>query len=94
MTKLTALVESPEVATYIVLILEELKRAEEKHPRFPKDPIHQAAVMAEESGEAVRAALQYVYEGGSLESVSTELIQTAAMCLRMLKNLPCHEKTL
>ena len=69
-------------------ILCELSLAEDGHPSWPKDIIHQVAIMAEESGEAVRAALNYVYEKGSLEDYKMELIHTAAMCVRCLKNLP------
>ena len=69
-------------------ILCELALAEDGHPSWPKDIIHQVAIMAEESGEAVRAALNYVYEKGSLEDYKMELIQTAAMSIRCLKNLP------
>jgi len=44
--------------------------------------------MQEEAGEVTRAVLHLAYEGGSIEDVRKELIQTAAMCMRMLENLP------
>lgn len=69
------------------LILKELAKAEEKHPNWPADVLHQIAIVNEESGEATRAALQLTYEGGDLAALKTELVQTAAMCIRMLKNL-------
>lgn len=68
-------------------IQEELVKAESKHPFWPTDILHQIAIVNEESGEATRAALQYQNEKGELKEVQTELIQTAAMCIRMLKNL-------
>lgn len=74
--------------SHIEQILFELSKAETKHPAWPSDVIHAVAIMQEESGEAIRAAVQYVYEGGELAEVKKELIQTAAMCLRCLKNLP------
>lgn len=72
---------------YMIEILSELEKAEEKHPDFPKDIIHQVAIMIEESGEAMRAALQHVYEGGSKEELRLELKQTGAMCIRCLENI-------
>ncbi|WP_272149788.1 hypothetical protein [Tenacibaculum aiptasiae] len=71
----------------ITKIKEELGKAETKHPNWPKDILHQIAIVNEESGEATRAALQFEYEGGKIEEVEKELIQTAAMCIRMLKNI-------
>lgn len=69
----------------IKYIESELSIAKRRYPEYPDDIIHQIAIMAEESGEAVRAALQYKYENGELDNVKYELIQTAAMCLRMLE---------
>ena len=71
----------------LIDILSEVERAREKHPEWPDDIIHAVAIVAEESGEAVRAALNHVYHGGSIDEVRTELVQTAAMCIRMLENL-------
>ena len=68
-------------------ILDELDRAEAKHPDWPDDILHQIAIVNEESGEATRAALQLEYEVGSKEDLRKELIQTAAMCVRMIINL-------
>ena len=57
------------------------------HPHWPEDPIHAVSIMNEEAGESIRAALNYVYEDGSLEDLKKELIQTAAMCIRALINI-------
>ena len=68
-------------------VLDELLRAETKYPDWPTDLIHQVAIMQEESGEAIRAALNHVYHGEPIEELRAELVQTAAMCLRCLKNM-------
>jgi hypothetical protein len=68
-------------------IVHELVLAERKHPSWPDDPIHQVAIMVEEAGEAMQAALQMVYENGSVEALKKELIQTGAMVVRCLENL-------
>jgi hypothetical protein len=72
----------------VKLVGKELDKAHAKHPEWPTDVIHQVAIMAEESGEAVKAALQLSYEGGSVEDLRKELAQTGAMALRCLANLP------
>ncbi len=69
-------------------IEKELVRAKRKHPNYPKDIFVQLAIMQEEAGEVTRAVLHYKYENGSIDNVREELIQTAAMCVRMLENLP------
>lgn len=68
-------------------VLEEVRRAQEKYPQWPSDPVHAAAIVAEESGELQRAVLMKIYKDGKLttsEDVREEAIQTAAMCLRFL----------
>ena len=69
------------------LLEQELDRAEAKFPTFPIDPIHAAAVLQEEAGELVQAALQYTYEGGSVDAMRKEAIQVGAMALRFLINM-------
>ena len=69
---------------YIML---ELEKAKTKFPLWPVDVIHAVSVMNEEAGESIQAALQLSYEGGSIDNVKAELIQTAAMCFRALENI-------
>jgi len=66
----------------------ELIRAEKIHPDFPKDIFQQLAIMQEESGEVVKSVVDYQFHGGTINDIREELIQTAAMCMRMLNNLP------
>lgn len=79
----------------------EMKGAEEKHPYWPTeeanydgqaypkgDFLHAAAIVAEESGELIKAAVQFAHEGGQYYAMHTECIQTGAMCLRFLNNAP------
>lgn len=69
----------------------ELQRAKVKHPNYPPDMFQQLAIMQEEAGEVTKAVLHYHYENGSLENVRKELIQTSAMCVRMLQNISLWE---
>lgn len=70
-------------------IEDEVDRAERLHPKWPVDPIHAAAIVAEESGELQRAAVQSVYEPakGKRGDIETEAIHTAATCVRLLANM-------
>jgi len=76
-------------------IAEELEIATRKFPTWPTDPIHAAAVIAEECGELHKAVLEAVYEPhkGSLPNIRTEAIQTAAMCIRFIASLDKYEYT-
>ena len=73
--------------TLIEEVLAEVRRARDKFPQWPNDPLHAAAIVAEECGELQRAVLTHMYEPWKLstpEDVRDEAIQTAAMCLRFL----------
>lgn len=78
---------APETKRVLYLIAHEMERAERKHPNWPTDPIHAAAIVAEEAGECVQAALQHQYEGGNRSAIGEEAIHTGATALRLIKNL-------
>lgn len=66
----------------------ELNDAVGKHPDWPNDHIHQAAIINEEAGELIRAAIQHKYEKGRYYDMHREAIQTGAMALRFLMEAP------
>lgn len=66
----------------------ELNRAIEKHPNYPTNRFEQVCILQEEVGEVTKSVLQLEQEAkGSLQDIKAELIQSAAMCIRMLMNL-------
>lgn len=66
----------------------ELVAAILKHPRWPSDDIiHAVAIMAEESGEATKASLDLTYGVAEPEELKKELLQTAAMAIRVIMNM-------
>jgi hypothetical protein len=77
----------------INLILQELERAENLWPDWPNDKIHASAIVSEESGELVRATLNYVYAKDmdskiqNRNNMQEEAIHTGAMAVRFLINL-------
>lgn len=74
---------SDEVAIELVKV--ELMQARKKFPEWPHDDnIHAVAIVCEESGEAIRAALLHKYEYGEEEAIIREIIQTACVCIRFL----------
>ena len=78
----------------IIDLTNELISAKAKYPAWPEDIIHQVAIMAEESGEAVRAALNHVYHDEDLDALRHELVQTGAMCLRCIEWIDANSKQL
>lgn len=72
----------------VISVMAELARAEGLYSWKGNSIVKNALILSEEAGEVSRAVLQYVDENGSLDAVKSELHQTAAMCFRMLKNLP------
>jgi len=71
------------------LIINEVNRAEAKHPNWPNDTVYGMAIIGEEYGEATREAVKIEMneDDASLENLKSELVHTAATCIRMLKNL-------
>ena len=80
-----ALEEATRLGLQWIAVSEEIKRARAKHPIWPKDILHAAAIISEEAGELMRAAVQHRGEGGTLEACDKEAIQTAATCIRFLE---------
>jgi len=72
----------------VLFLLCELAKAEEKHPAWPKDIIHQAAILSEEAGEVVKEANDIAHHGKSRDEICTEVAQVGAMAIRMLMHLP------
>jgi NTP pyrophosphatase (non-canonical NTP hydrolase) len=82
----------PIIEKAIDMIFAELEKAEDKFPGWPVDPVHGVAIMAEECGETVQAALDYYYERGTKEQVMKEAAQTGAMAIRYLFALLVDKK--
>jgi len=68
----------------ISMIFAELREAEVKFPGWPKDVIHGTAIMIEEAGEAMKAALDLYYGRGDCAKLQKEIAQTGAMAIRLL----------
>jgi len=68
-------------------ILKELERAERLHSWEGYDILHMTAKVSGEGGEALREANKIHEGGGSLAALRIEVVQTAATCVRLLKNL-------
>jgi hypothetical protein len=75
-----------DVKLILIELAEELARARVKHPKWPEDHLYWAAIVAEESGELIKASLQNKYEGKGLECMRLEAIQVGAMAVRFILN--------
>ena len=64
--------------------LEELLAAEEKFPGWPEDVIHAAAIVAEERGELLKAAIDFYFGRGTRDGFIKEATQVGAMAIRFL----------
>lgn len=73
----------------IQTIERELDDALKQWPAWPVDPVHAAAVIAEETGELVQACLDFTYALSSFygDSIQKEAAQVGAMAIRMLMHL-------
>lgn len=69
---------------WLLLFAREAKEARKKHPSFGKDIVLSAAIVCEEAGELVRAALQVKYEKGRYYDMHKEAIQVGATALRFV----------
>ena len=67
--------------TWVRPVMEELIRARAKFP----SPDHLTLAMAEESGEVVKAMLDLRAGKGTKAELHAEIIQTMAMCVRLLE---------
>ncbi len=64
-----------------------LEAARFKHPKWPKDRVHGAAIVAEEVGELIRAILNHVYDGSSLRACKIEAYHVIVTAIRFLTEL-------
>lgn len=74
---------------WIEHMLNEVDRAELKHPNWPEDKIYSLAIVGEEYGEAQREAVKIEMneQDASKVNLKKELIQTMATCFRALKSI-------
>lgn len=76
-------------------IWEEYIDSRVKHPIFPKDLARQCLILTEEAGEVSQAVNDVLYGGShNIYDVQKELLQTAAMCVRMLISIEKKEYTI
>ena len=82
--------DDPRISVAIDEMVEELQRAEFKHPVWPKNQLRQTAIVSGEAGEAMQASLHVAEGRGDMGKLREEIIQTGAMCIRWLINNDYH----
>lgn len=73
-------------------IINEATRASKIHPKWPTDAVHAVSILTEESGELMKAAIEYHYNNGDIEAVREEAVQTGAMALRVLMHIDKYKR--
>ena len=73
-------------------LINEAMRASEIHPKWPTDAVHAVSILTEESGELMKAAIEYHYNNGDIEAIREEAIQTGAMALRVLMDIDKYKR--
>jgi hypothetical protein len=83
-------------------VLHEMKRSLEKHPSYTDSPLRRAALVAEESGEALKEALDLTRGAARGEGVTAvaamlyrgrlyqELTECASMALKAMAAMQCE----
>lgn len=67
-------------------VLEEVRRAEAKHPVWPEDWSWGLSIISEEMGEAHQAAIESKFRGADPEAIRMEVEQVACTAIRFLKH--------
>lgn len=73
-------------------VLFELKNAVRRYPVWPDDPVTASAIVAEEAGELIQAALDVHWhkQAHKEDNMIDEAIQTAAMAIRFIVEYTGH----
>jgi len=71
--------------------LAELLAAEDKHPGWPHDVIHSAAIAMEEAGELIKEAIDFHFGRGDRDRLLKEAAQTGAMIIRFLIHIEDYQ---
>ena len=83
-----------EASTITADAIAELERARQLYPAWPRDIVHAAALMIEGAGEVLKDAnnFRWNHKDGTLADVRKGVIQTIAMCYRLLLDTPAFKE--